>query len=431
MDFLEAIQRHWLSSFQYFGVYDETDYSQIRWIGNRYDEEQLLQIQLREEMAENIVSAWEKHKQLKTLVFCSSIRQAVFLSDYFNKKGYKTVSQHSQQKNISRKEAIRQLEDGILDAIFTVDLFNEGVDIPAVDTLLFVRPTESLTVFTQQIGRELRLHTSKDYCVIIDLIGNYRHADVKLSIFDQKLEGKRKKGEVLPTVPESCAFEIDVKAINLINEMARKQQPRKQQLLAAYRDVKQDLGRRPTYLELHLRGPMGAKPYYDEWKSYHAFLDWADDLTKREEEVFLKFEDWLREVEKTGMAKSYKMVLLSAMLERGPDHWYDPITPEKAAPYFHHYLTSEEYRKRIDFSDKSSQRLWEYDEKKVASLIKRMPMTMWIGSSKGLITLQDNKFDVQVFPEEQDKDLLYEFTKEICEYRLHYFFQRREDLKKD
>ncbi|TYS18490.1 DNA helicase [Rossellomorea vietnamensis] len=429
MDFLEAIQRNWLSPFQYFGVYDDTDYSQIRWLGNRYDEEQLLQAQLREDIAENIISAWEKHKQTKSLVFCSSIRQAVFLSDYFNRQGYNTVSLHSQQKDISRKEAIRQLEAGTLEAIFTVDLFNEGIDIPSVDTILFVRPTESLTVFTQQIGRGLRLHSSKDSCVIIDLIGNYRHADVKLSVFDQELDGKRKKGEILPTVPESCAFEIDVKAINLINELAHKQQPRKQQLLAAYREVKQELGRRPTYLELHLKGSIGAKPYYDEWKSYHAFLDWADELSEKEEEVFLKHEEWFREVEKTGMQKSYKMVLLSAMLERGPEHWFDPISPEEAATYFHDYLTSEEYRKRIDFSDKSSQKLWEYDEKKLANLIKKMPMTMWSGSSKGLITLEDNKFDVQVLPEEQEKNLLYQFTKEVCQYRLHYFFQRREDLK--
>ncbi|MGD7022214.1 DEAD/DEAH box helicase family protein [Rossellomorea vietnamensis] len=429
MDFLEAIQRNWLSPFQYFGVYDETDYSQIRWLGNRYDEEQLLLAQLREDMAGNIINAWEKHKQTKSLVFCSSIRQAVFLSDYFNRQGYNTVSLHSQQKDISRKEAIRQLESGTLDAIFTVDLFNEGIDIPSVDTILFVRPTESLTVFTQQIGRGLRLHSSKDYCVIIDLIGNYRHADVKLSVFDQELDGKRKKGEILPTVPESCAFEIDVKAINLINELARKQQPRKQLLLAAYRDVKQELGRRPTYLELHLKGSMGAKPYYDEWKSYHAFLEWAGELTEKEEEAFLKYEEWFREVEKTGMQKSYKMVLLSAMLERGQEHWYDPITPEEAAPYFHHYLTSEEYRKRIDFSEKSSQKLWEYDEKKVASLIKKMPMTMWSGSSKGLITLEDNKFEVHVDPAGEGINLLYQFTKEICQYRLHYFFQRREDLK--
>ena len=193
IDFLEAIQRQWLAPFKYVGVYDDTDYSQLTWLGTRYAEEDLLKVQLREEMAENILQAWKDHKQTRTLVFCSSIRQAVFLSGYFNKQGYKTVSLHSKQVDISRAKAISMLEKGELDAIFTVDLFNEGVDIPAVDTLLFVRPTESLTVFTQQVGRGLRLHPDKEACVIIDLIGNYRNADIKLSVFDTNPEAKKKK----------------------------------------------------------------------------------------------------------------------------------------------------------------------------------------------------------------------------------------------
>ncbi len=76
-------------------------------------------------------------------------------------------------------EAIQRLETRELELILTVDLFNEGVDIPTVDTLLFMRPTESLTVFTQQVGRGLRVHEGKETCHIIDLIGDYRNADLK------------------------------------------------------------------------------------------------------------------------------------------------------------------------------------------------------------------------------------------------------------
>lgn len=78
IDFMEAIQRGWLSPFHYYGVHDDTDYSQIRWIGNKYDREELMQIQLREELALNILEAWKKYKKTRTIVFCSSIRQAVF-----------------------------------------------------------------------------------------------------------------------------------------------------------------------------------------------------------------------------------------------------------------------------------------------------------------------------------------------------------------
>ncbi|WP_035019846.1 DEAD/DEAH box helicase family protein [Anoxybacillus flavithermus] len=425
IDFIEAVQRGWLAPFWYYGVYDDTDYTKIAWRGNRYDEEQLLQAQLRTEMAENILRAWEKHKQTKTLVFCSSIRQADFLANYFNEHGYRTVSLHSKQVHITRTKAIAMLEKGELDAIFTVDLFNEGVDIPAVDTLLFVRPTESLTIFTQQVGRGLRLHPAKQYCVIIDLIGNYRNADVKLALFDTQKEERKKRKSMVPVVPDGCVVDFDVRVVHLLEEMRRKRQPRKEKLLVDYYDVKQQLGRRPTYLELHLHGRSEAKEYRDEFKSYVGFLYWADELSEREKEVFLKYESWLIEVERTVMTKSYKMIVLQAMLNRGPSRWHSPMTPTEAAPFFHQYLTEKEYRKRIDFSDGETKRLWQYDEQKVAKLIAKMPMTKWSGSSNGLVSFENNVFSLSFSIAPEDEHMLYEWTQQICAYRLHVYFERR------
>jgi superfamily II DNA/RNA helicase len=296
------------------------------------------------------------------LAFCSSIKQANFLSLYFKQSGYRTVSLHSQQADISREQAIHQLSSGNLDVIFTVDLFNEGVDIPSVDTLLFVRPTESLTVFTQQIGRGLRLHPDKETCVIIDLIGNYRNADIKLSLFDtEPAEGKTRT--IQPKLPEYCEMELEVQVINLLHEMTRKRQPRREKLKNDYLDLKRDLGRRPTYLELHLQGASDSIQYKQEFNSYVRFLKWAEELTDRELEVFHRYENWLVEVEKTSMSKSYKMIVLLAMLDRGISDWYKPATSRELAPFFHSYLMAKEHRKRIDFSDKSSKKLWMYDEK--------------------------------------------------------------------
>ncbi|OIJ20954.1 DNA helicase [Anaerobacillus alkalidiazotrophicus] len=424
LDFLEAIQRQWLAPFHYYGIYDDTDYRQLTWLGNRYAEEELLQVQLKEEMAENIVQAWEKHKQSRTLVFCSSIKQADYLANYFQQKGYKAISLHSRQVEVSRKHAIELLNNGEIDAIFTVDLFNEGIDIPSVDTLLFVRPTESLTVFTQQIGRGLRLHPEKNYCVVIDLIGNYRNADVKLSVFDTSNDPKKPK-QFQPNVPANCVLNIETEVINLLAEIARKFQPRKEKLKDAYFTLKQELGRRPTYLEIHLKGQSESIQYKQEFNSYLGFLYWADELSEREKEVFKRYETWLIEVEKTGMAKSYKMVVLLAMLQRGVSDWYQPITPEETAPFFHHYLTETEYRKKIDFSDKETKRLWDYNEEKVSKLIVKMPMTKWSGSSKGLVTFENNRFGFSFDVVKEDEELLYEWTREICEYRLHVHFERK------
>lgn len=424
LDFLEAISRNWLAPFKYYGVYDDNNYSQITWLGNRYDEQELLRIQLRDANAEKVLQVWIEKKQTRTIGFCSSIKQADFLSQYFNRNGYQTVSLHSQQLTVGRQDAIDQLKQGELDVIFTVDLFNEGVDIPAVDTLLFVRPTESLTVFTQQIGRGLRLHEGKDHCVIIDLIGNYRNADLKMSLFDTNPD--RKKGKQLePVVPELCELNLDIQVINLLAEMTKKKQPRKDQLKYAYFSLKHELGRRPTYLELHLYGASESIYYRQEFSSYYGFLEWAEELTEVEAEVFNRYKRWIEETEKTGMAKSYKMVVLLAMFQKGPSDWYKPITPVEVAPFFHMYLTETEYRKRIDFSDQASQKLWEYDEKGVSRLIATMPMTKWSGSSKGLISFEEDLFKLAFDIVAEDEEILFEMTKEVCEYRLHYHFERK------
>jgi superfamily II DNA or RNA helicase/HKD family nuclease len=430
IDFIEAVQRGWLAPFRYYGVYDDTDYSKIKWLGNRYDETELLQVQLREEMADKILKAWEKYKKTRTLVFCSSIKQADFLSEYFRKRNYRTVSLHSQQTDIPRDQAIAMLEKGELDAIFTVDLFNEGVDIPSVDTLLFVRPTESLTVFTQQVGRGLRLHEGKDYCVIIDLIGNYRNADVKLKLFDTERNAEKngKREKVIPTVPDNCSLHLDIQAINLLEEMRKKRQPRREKLLWDYKHLKRELGHRPTYLQLHLHGSSEAAEYKSEFKSYVGFLYWADELSEKEKEVFLKYESWLVEAERTPMAKSYKMVVLLAMLNRGPSRWHLPITPKEAAPFFHQYLMEKEYRKRIDFSDKKTKQLWIYDEEKVSKLIAEMPMTKWSGSSNGLLSFENGVFSLSFSIAKEDEEILYQWTKEICEYRLHVYFERKSKI---
>ncbi|MFU2014263.1 DEAD/DEAH box helicase family protein [Peribacillus butanolivorans] len=424
LDFLEAIQRNWLSPFKYYGVYDDTDYSQITWLGNRYDEKELLQLQLREEMAEKVMDAWKEKRQTRTIGFCSSIKQADFLSGFLNRNGFRAISLHSKQRDMNRDDAISQLADGALDIIFTVNLFNEGVDIPAVDTLLFVRPTESLTVFTQQIGRGLRLHDSKDHCVIIDLIGNYRNADIKLCLFDTDLSKKKTK-TIEPVVPELCDIELDIQVINLLKEMEKKKQPRRDKLVNDYLQLKQELGRRPSYLELHLKGNSDSPQYRQEFSSYYGFLEYARELSENESEIFHKYEQWLEEVEKTGMAKSYKMVVLLAMLERGDDSWFNPITSREAAQFFHNYLTETEYRKQIDFADKSSKKLWNYDEDGVSKLIATMPMSKWSGSSKGLISYEDDIFKLNFDIKPDDQRVLFDMTKDICEYRLHYHFERK------
>ncbi|WP_242705646.1 DEAD/DEAH box helicase family protein [Pontibacillus sp. ALD_SL1] len=424
MNFIQAIQRGWLSPFHYYGVYDDIDYSQITWLGGRYDEEELAEAQLQEHTAYNILSNWEKHKQTRTIGFCSSIKQANFLSQYFNHNGYQTISLHSKTEGISRKEAIEKLDRKEIDVIFTVDLFNEGVDIPSVDTLLFARPTESLVVFTQQIGRGLRKHVEKSHCTVIDLIGNYRNADVKLKLLGTD-EGVGNKGQVQPITPADCEINLDVKAVQLLEELLRKRSPRKERVKVAYKQVKEQLGRRPTYWEMHLNGTVAVKEFKQIWKSYAGFLSSIDELTIEERMIYETYKDWIEEVERTPMTKSYKMVVLKYMLDRGEVEWAQPVTPEEIAPYFHSYLTEKPYRKNIDFTSKNTKALIEYDKERVANLISTMPLTKWSGSSKGLLKYEDNVFSLNFEIPLEDRALLKKMTEEICEYRLKYYFERK------
>lgn len=430
LHFVEAISRGWLSPFHYYGIYDETDYNQITWLGARYDEKELLHAQLQEDRAAIILRGWERYRQTRTLGFCSSISQANFLSNYFKGQGFRALSLHSRTTEMTRAEAIAALTEGELEIIFTVDLFNEGVDIPSVDTLLFVRPTESLTVFTQQVGRGLRLAEGKSHCVIIDLIGNYRNAEQKLSLIRQDFGSPtNERQSVAETaslqLPAECVIDLEIGIINWLESLLVRKHPRKEKLLSAYGELKRELGRRPSYLELHLHGLAPSNEYQKEFKSYPGFLLWAGELSDEESQAYMQAESWLKEIESTRMTKSYKMVLLFTMLERGGKHWSDPITSLEAAPLFYSYIMGKEYRRKIDFSGKETGGLAaEYNENKMAALIEKMPMKKWSGSSKELVTYANGTI---ILNREAvtDSSIVYEWTREICLYRLQTYFERK------
>jgi superfamily II DNA or RNA helicase len=422
--FIDAIKQQWLAPFRYYGIYDDTDYSQLRWLGNRYDEEELAQVQLRTDMAEKILQEWIKHKQSRTIAFCSSIRQADFLNHHFQQAGLLSISLNGNTPNEERLAARERLNSGKLDIIFTVDLFNEGVDIPRVDTLLFVRPTESLAVFTQQIGRGLRIAEDKDDCVIIDLIGNYRNADVKWGIFNPTYDGVPEPRLIEQSLPHGCEFNIDTEVIDLILHMTKKLARGKELLILHDHELRRDLGHRPTYLEYHLQSGVDSSMVKREFGTYFNLLKASGDLNDKELQVLENYEDWFLEVERTGMTKSYKMVLLRCMLTLGEDEWFLPIQAVDAAKCFHHYLTDKSYRKHIDFSDKQGKEMEEYNERKVASLIHRMPMTMWGGSAK-MVSYEDKMFKVNFDIAKEDQSIVYEWTRQICEYRLHTYFEKK------
>lgn len=416
--FLEAIAHNWLSPFHYYGVKDEIDYSQIRWVGTHYDETELTVKQLKESVVAKVYEKWQELKQTRTIGFCSSIKQAKYMAEHFKSQGVRALALTGQNSRTERKLAREELMNGTVDIIFTVDLFNEGVDIPEVDTLLFIRPTESIAIFTQQIGRGLRIANNKEKCVIIDFIGNYRNADRKLKLLHPTLLEKGKKGlqqtQTVPGTDVVLNFELEV--IDLLNEIIRKNQSYREKIIVAFNEVKKELGRRPTYLELYLQSGYEDLNVAKEFGSYVGLLEAAGELSNFEQAAFDHTKELLKEIEKTAMTKSYKMVLLKAMLKCGPSNWFKAVSAEDVAEDFVQYLKqpSKSIIDKIDF-----------DEKKVVRLLQTMPMTKWALSSKGLAYFEDKKFGFNVEIEQDYEEIIFDWVQQICEFRLNRYFARK------
>lgn len=189
----EAIDRGFLVPFQYFCITDSISLDNIKFRGGKYDADELNRVYSNnKERARMVRYTIEKYSSgmdgIKALGFCVSQEHANFMSKMFNEDGVPAMSLTSLSSKEERNQAQSRLKRGEIKVIFTVDLYNEGVDIPEVNTVLFLRPTESLTVFTQQLGRGLRLHSEKSELTVFDFIGQ---ANKKYDF--------RKKFEVLTT----------------------------------------------------------------------------------------------------------------------------------------------------------------------------------------------------------------------------------------
>lgn len=176
MRLTEAINRKLLSPFQYFCVSDTVDLSKLKWGRKGYDIKELENVYTSNTIRSNqIVKSLKKYVtdilEVKGLGFCVSIEHANYMAYYFNQIGIPSVALYGSVDNKIRTDAKDKLVNGEINFIFVVDLYNEGIDIPEVNTILFLRPTESLTVFLQQLGRGLRLADGKECLTVLDFVG--------------------------------------------------------------------------------------------------------------------------------------------------------------------------------------------------------------------------------------------------------------------
>ena len=188
-DLIDGVNLKLLSNFDYQGIIDKyVDYTKITWRGKKFDEADLDKNLNTSKRANYIFENWSKHKLTRTLGFCASIKHCNYMRDFFLAKGVKAVSVHSKSE-MNRAEAIKMLTERKIDILFSVDLFNEGVDIPVVDTIMMLRPTESKIIFIQQFGRGLRIAEGKKVVKVIDFIGNHKtFLEKPAALFDFDLD---------------------------------------------------------------------------------------------------------------------------------------------------------------------------------------------------------------------------------------------------
>lgn len=333
----EAINKGWLVPFRYYGIYDtEIDYSNIPYNNGRYDEKELEKALSINKRADLILNHYLKYDSKSALGFCSSRGHAVFMADYFNENGVKAcavISGSCNDKNslyiIKRDEAVKKLKKGEIKVIFSVDMFNEGLDIPLLDLVMFLRPTESPTVFLQQLGRGLRKSGKKTYLNVLDFIGNYRKANLVPFFLtgDVKDYGNNKRKIYLPReedYPDGCIVNFDFRLIDLFKRMADQQVTIKDRIREEYFKIKDKVGTAPsrlnmfTYMDQSVYEGMRRISKLNVFRDYLSFLGEMGDLTEEERAIIGTLaHEFIKTIENTSMTKTYKMPILLAFYNNG------------------------------------------------------------------------------------------------------------------
>jgi len=373
----QAIERDILVPFRYYAIYDPTDYDKVEFVNGRYVIEDLERELSHTDRADLILTHYQRLAGERTLGFCVSIKHAEFMAQYFTEHGIKSVAVHSglpgNNGSAGRHEAVEMLKNGNIQVIFAVDIFNEGVDIPVVDTVMFLRPTESYVVFLQQLGRGLRKHQDKHYLTVIDFIGNYKRAHyVPLILAGENPWTSQKPVVRNPeeyNMPEGCMINFDFRIIDLFQELAT-HDPKPIRMRDTYSRLKQALKRRPTRVDIYEGSDMPIREYLkDGWLR---FLKQMGDLDPTEESwLGTAAEEFLKEIEKTHMTKAYKVPTITTFLIGGtivPRVHLDQIAEKIRSFYFDNPLHQK------DLNDSSNRNWRNWGLKEIASHARKNPV---------------------------------------------------------
>lgn len=298
----EAMEYRLICPFHYFGIADLD-------IGDReYDDKTVFSKIEEEQRVEHVIRNAEFYGhcdgRLKGLVFCRNLAEAEAYSNQFNARGYKTEWVSGKHSEDFVSTCIERLESDDpkygLDYIFTADLFNEGVDIPSINQVIMLRPTQSPIIYIQQLGRGLRIHREKTYVVVLDFIGNYENNyNIPLALSDDhsynKSETRRFVSVGDSIIPGNSTISFDeVSRQKIYESIDRSDFSNTRIIVEAYRNLKMKLGRVPTLMDFNRYGSIDPLKIISKFKSYYSFLrakdkDYPDPMLSDYEDSLLEF----------------------------------------------------------------------------------------------------------------------------------------------
>lgn len=315
----EALEEDMLCHFHYFGVTD------FEYDGKLIDDASNLSDLVTEERVKHIIEKINYYgasgEKVRGLMFCSRKDEAKELSRMLNEEDFNTVVLTGEDSQEERERRVNQLEAGIIDYILTVDIFNEGIDIPSINQVVMLRQTKSSIIFIQQLGRGLRKHDSKEFVTIIDFIGNYKNN----FLIPIALSGDKSVNEdTTRRYTKNTSFIKGVSTVNF-EEVARKRifdaindmgSQTKRLLKDAYLELKNKIGRVPKLVDYATYNSIDPNVIINEYTTYPKFLKVVDKISTNFSEYELKVISMLS-IEVMNGKRLHEIILLKEILING------------------------------------------------------------------------------------------------------------------
>ena len=434
----EAINKGVLVPFHYYGIYDTVDYSSIHLVRGHYDEKQLDKAYIgNKDRYDLIYKYYKKYPSKRALGFCCSRKHANEMAKEFCARGIDAVAVYSNtngEPSEERNIAIQKLKSQEIKVIFSVDMFNEGVDIPDLDMVMFLRPTESPVVFLQQLGRGLRISKGKTYLNVLDFIGNYEKAGRVPLLLTGGGDSNKNAPTDLSSIeyPDDYIVDFDMRLIDLFKKLDQKSLTAKERITHEFYRVKEKLdGKIPTRMQLFTYMDDDVYRYCithakeNPFRHYLEFLEKLHELSETEETLCSGLgKDFLTLIETTDMQKVYKMPILYSFFNHGNVRlavkddevlaaWKDFFNTGKNWKDFAADITYDEYKSITD--------------KQHLRKAKSMPIKYLKASGKGFFVEKDG-FALAIRDDLKDivkNDAFIKHMHDILEYRTMEYYRRR------